>query len=36
MPHRRKYLLLANRYLRELLALHLAWIEDVERELAEA
>jgi hypothetical protein len=34
LPHRRKYLLLNCRFLRELLELHLAWIDTVERELA--
>ena len=32
LPHRRKYLLLANRFLRELLELHEELIEGVERE----
>jgi DNA-binding PadR family transcriptional regulator len=34
LPHRRKYLLLVCRFLRELLELHLEWIEEIERELA--
>ena len=34
LPHRRKYLLLNLRLARRLLAAHLEWIEDVERELA--
>ena len=34
LPHRRKYLLLNCRFLRELLELHLEWIDAVERELA--
>jgi DNA-binding PadR family transcriptional regulator len=34
LPHRRKYLLLANGFLRRLLELHLDWIDEVERELA--
>jgi DNA-binding PadR family transcriptional regulator len=34
LPHRRKYLLLANGFLRRLVDLHLEFIEDVERELA--
>jgi DNA-binding PadR family transcriptional regulator len=33
LPHRRKYLLLVNDFLRRLLELHLEWIDDVEREL---
>jgi PadR family transcriptional regulator, regulatory protein AphA len=33
LPHRRKYLLLVCRFLRELLELHLEWIEEIEREL---
>ena len=33
LPRRRKYLLLANRFLRRLLDLHLALIDEVEREL---
>jgi DNA-binding PadR family transcriptional regulator len=35
LPHRRKYLLLNIRFLRRLLALHLEWIDEVERELAD-
>jgi DNA-binding PadR family transcriptional regulator len=34
LPHRRKYLALNLRLARRLLEAHLAWIEDVERELA--
>jgi len=34
LPHRSKYLLLANGFLRGLLELHLDLIDDVERELA--
>jgi DNA-binding PadR family transcriptional regulator len=34
LPHRRKYLLLVCRFLRQLLELHLEWIEEIERELA--
>jgi DNA-binding PadR family transcriptional regulator len=34
LPHRRKYLLLVNVFLRRLLQLHLDWIDQVERELA--
>jgi DNA-binding PadR family transcriptional regulator len=34
LPHRRKYLLLVCRFLRQLLELHLEWIDEVERELA--
>jgi PadR family transcriptional regulator, regulatory protein AphA len=34
LPHRSKYLLLNTRFLRQLLDLHLEWIEEVERELA--
>jgi DNA-binding PadR family transcriptional regulator len=34
LPHRSKYLLMACGYLRQLLRLHLEWIEDVERRLA--
>ena len=34
LPHRRKYLLLANDFLRGLLDLHLEFVDDVERELA--
>jgi DNA-binding PadR family transcriptional regulator len=34
LPHRRKYLLLVTGFLRQLLELHLDWIDQVERELA--
>jgi DNA-binding PadR family transcriptional regulator len=34
LPHRRKYLLLVNGFLRRLLALHEELIDEVERELA--
>jgi DNA-binding PadR family transcriptional regulator len=34
LPHRRKYLLLANGFLRRLLDLHLEFVDEVERELA--
>jgi DNA-binding PadR family transcriptional regulator len=34
LPHREKYLLLTIGFLRQLLALHLDWIEEVERELS--
>jgi DNA-binding PadR family transcriptional regulator len=34
LPHREKYLLLVNDFLRRLLALHLEWIDDAERELS--
>jgi PadR family transcriptional regulator AphA len=34
LPHRRKYLLLVNGFLRRLLELHLALIDQVEHELA--
>jgi DNA-binding PadR family transcriptional regulator len=34
LPHRRKYLLLVNGFLRELLQLHLEFVQDAERELA--
>jgi PadR family transcriptional regulator AphA len=34
LPHRRKYLLLNHRFARGLLALHLDWLDEVERELA--
>jgi DNA-binding PadR family transcriptional regulator len=34
LPHRSKYLLLNTRFLRQLLDLHLQWIEEVERELS--
>jgi DNA-binding PadR family transcriptional regulator len=33
-PHRRKYLVLANRFLRRLLDLHLDFVAQIERELA--
>ena len=33
LPHRRKYLLLVNDFLRRLLELHVEWIDEVEREL---
>ena len=36
LPHREKYLLLTIGFLRGLLELHLAWIEEVERELSAA
>jgi PadR family transcriptional regulator, regulatory protein AphA len=36
LPHRRRYLLLASGFLRLLLDLHLAFIDEVERELAPA
>jgi DNA-binding PadR family transcriptional regulator len=36
LPHRRKYLLLVNGFLRRLLDLHLEWVDEVERELAPA
>jgi DNA-binding PadR family transcriptional regulator len=36
LPHRRKYLLLVNGFLRRLVDLHLELVEDVERELAPA
>jgi DNA-binding PadR family transcriptional regulator len=35
LPHRRKYLLLVNGFLRELLDLHLKLVDDVERELTD-
>ena len=35
LPHRRKYLLLVNDFLRGLLALHLAWVGRVESELSD-
>jgi DNA-binding PadR family transcriptional regulator len=35
LPHRRKYLLLVNSFLRELLELHLKLVDDVERELTD-
>jgi PadR family transcriptional regulator, regulatory protein AphA len=34
LPHRRKYLLLSMQFLHGLLDLYVAWIDDVERELA--
>jgi PadR family transcriptional regulator AphA len=34
LPHRKKYLLLNLRLARRLLDAHLAWVDDVERELA--
>jgi PadR family transcriptional regulator, regulatory protein AphA len=34
LPHRSKYLLLVTGFLRQLLDLHLEWIEEIERELA--
>jgi DNA-binding PadR family transcriptional regulator len=34
LPHRRKYLLLVNAFLRRLLDLHLELVDEVERELA--
>jgi DNA-binding PadR family transcriptional regulator len=36
LPHRAEYLLLSTRFLRRLLALHLDWIDEVERELSGA
>jgi DNA-binding PadR family transcriptional regulator len=33
LPHRRKYLLIANEFLRRLLELHLDYVDQVEREL---
>jgi hypothetical protein len=36
LPHRRKYLLLVNGFLRRLLELHLEWVDEVERELGTA
>jgi DNA-binding PadR family transcriptional regulator len=33
LPHRRKYLLLVNAFLRRLVDLHLEFVDDVEREL---
>jgi hypothetical protein len=36
LPHRAKYLRLANGFLRRLLELHLELIDDVERELGDA
>jgi DNA-binding PadR family transcriptional regulator len=34
LPHREKYLLLVNGFLRKLLELHLEFVDDVERELS--
>jgi hypothetical protein len=34
LPHREKYLLIATRFLRRLLELHLELVDEVERELA--
>ncbi len=34
LPHRRKYLLMVCGFLRQLLELHLRWVEEIERELA--
>ena len=36
LPHRSKYLLMVNDFLRRLLELHLDWVDEVERELAPA
>jgi len=36
LPHRRKYLLLNHRLARRMLDVHLEWLDEVERELAEA
>ena len=36
LPHRRKYLLMVNDRLRELLDLHLRWVDEIERELQPA
>jgi DNA-binding PadR family transcriptional regulator len=33
LPHRAKYLLLTSRFLRDLLELHLDWVEEIEHEL---
>ena len=33
LPHRRKYLLLVNEFLRRLLELHLEFVDELEREL---
>jgi DNA-binding PadR family transcriptional regulator len=33
LPHRRAYLQLVNRFLRQLLELHLEWIDEIEQEL---
>ena len=35
LPHRRKYLLLNHRLARRMLDVHLEWLDEVERELAE-
>jgi hypothetical protein len=35
LPHRSKYLLIVNGFLRRLLELHREWIDEVERELSE-
>lgn len=34
LPHRRKYLLLVNEFLRRLLELHLEFVDELERELS--
>jgi hypothetical protein len=34
LPHREKYLMLTIEFLRRLFALHLDWIDKIERELA--
>jgi DNA-binding PadR family transcriptional regulator len=34
LPHRRKYLLLANRFLRRFVDLHVEFVDEVERELS--
>jgi hypothetical protein len=36
LPHRRKYLLLVNRFLERFVALHLELVDEVERELRPA
>ena len=36
LPHRRKYLLMVNDRLRELLDLHLRWVDEIECELRPA
>ena len=36
LPHRHKYLLLVNNFLRRLLDLHIELVDEVERELAPA
>ena len=33
LPHRRKYLMLVNEFLRRLLDLHLEFVDELEREL---